>query len=291
MTASTLSARPGLPQETRSTCPYCGVGCGVIIETEGKAITGVRGDPDHPANFGRLCTKGATLHLSASASVTRQMRLLQPLRRLTRGGEPEPLAWDSALDLAATRFAGTIAEHGPDSVGFYVSGQLLTEDYYVFNKLAKGLVGTNNIDTNSRLCMSSAAAGYKATLGADAPPACYDDVQHADCLLIIGSNTAWAHPVLFRRIEDARATRPDMKIIVVDPRRTDTAACADLFLQIKPGSDAVLMAGMLHLMQRQAWLDTDYIAAHTSGFAALQPQLAACTPERVARECGIALVD
>jgi assimilatory nitrate reductase catalytic subunit len=278
-------------QQTKSTCPYCGVGCGVVIETEGDAITGVRGDPDHPANFGRLCTKGATLHLSASPSVTRQMRLLQPLVRATRTQAPAPIAWDSALDLAAHRFAGTIAAHGPDAVGFYVSGQLLTEDYYVFNKLAKGLVGTNNIDTNSRLCMSSAAAGYKATLGADAPPACYGDLQHADCLFIIGSNTAWAHPVLFRRIEDARAARPDMKIIVVDPRRTDTAACADLFLQIRPGSDAVLMAGMLHLMQRQAWLDTDYIAAHTSGFAALQPQLAACTPERVARECGIALAD
>ena len=278
-------------QQTKSTCPYCGVGCGVVIETEGNAITGVRGDPDHPANFGRLCTKGATLHLSASPSVTRQMRLLQPLVRATRTQAPAPIAWDSALDLAANRFAGTIAAHGPDAVGFYVSGQLLTEDYYVFNKLAKGLVGTNNIDTNSRLCMSSAAAGYKATLGADAPPACYGDLQHADCLFIIGSNTAWAHPVLFRRIEDARAARPDMKVIVVDPRRTDTAACADLFLQIQPGSDAVLMAGMLHLMQRQAWLDTDYIAAHTSGFAALQPQLAACTPERVARECGIALAD
>ena len=277
--------------ETRSTCPYCGVGCGVLIESDGSTITGVRGDPEHPANFGRLCSKGANLHHTASRPVILQTRLLQPLVRAERGAAPAPIAWDAALDLATERFASTVAAHGPDAVGFYISGQLLTEDYYVFNKLAKGLLGTNNIDTNSRLCMSSAAAGYKATLGADAPHACYDDVAHADCLFVIGSNTAWAHPVLFRRIEDARAARPHMKLIVVDPRRTATADCADLFLQIQPGTDALLLAGMLHLMQRQAWLDGAYIAAHTSGFAALQPELAACTPERVARACGIALAD
>ncbi len=157
-------------QATRSTCPYCGVGCGVLIETDGQAITGVRGDPDHPANFGRLCTKGSTLHLTAASAVTLQTRLLQPQRRSRRGGPLEALAWDAALDAAAQAFGDVIERHGPDAVGFYVSGQLLTEDYYVFNKLAKGLVGTNNIDTNSRLCMSSAVAGYKATLGADAPP-------------------------------------------------------------------------------------------------------------------------
>ncbi|MDO9293067.1 MAG: molybdopterin-dependent oxidoreductase, partial [Hydrogenophaga sp.] len=146
---------------TRSTCPYCGVGCGVLIETEGQQITCVRGDPDHPANFGKLCTKGTTLHLTATPELTRQTRLLQPLRRLTRQAAPTPLSWDAALDLATDRFANTIATHGPDAVGFYISGQLLTEDYYVFNKLAKGLIGTNNVDTNSRLCMSSAVAGYK----------------------------------------------------------------------------------------------------------------------------------
>ena len=149
--------------ETRSTCPYCGVGCGVIIESSGSQITGVRGDPDHPANFGRLCTKGSTLHLTASADITAQARLLQPLQRLERGGATQPITWDHALDLAAQRFARTIAQHGPDAVGFYISGQLLTEDYYAFNKLAKGLIGSNNIDSNSRLCMSSAVAGYKQT--------------------------------------------------------------------------------------------------------------------------------
>ena len=146
--------------ETKSTCPYCGVGCGVIIESEGDQITGVRGDPDHPANFGRLCTKGSTLALTASANVTRQTRLLQPMRREHRHGQARPVSWDNALGFAAESFAQIIKEHGPDAVGFYISGQLLTEDYYVFNKLAKGLIGTNNVDTNSRLCMSSAVAGY-----------------------------------------------------------------------------------------------------------------------------------
>ncbi|HRH87631.1 MAG TPA: molybdopterin-dependent oxidoreductase, partial [Rubrivivax sp.] len=174
--------------ETKSTCPYCGVGCGVIIESDGRRITGVRGDPDHPANFGRLCSKGSTLHLTATEAVTRQVRLLHPMQRLRRGEPAQPLAWDAALDLAAARFAGIVEDHGPDAVGFYLSGQLLTEDYYVFNKLAKGLIGTNNVDTNSRLCMSSAVSGYKATLGADAPPACYDDLAQAHTLFIAGSN-------------------------------------------------------------------------------------------------------
>jgi assimilatory nitrate reductase catalytic subunit len=176
-------------------------------------------------------------------------------------------------------------------VGFYVSGQLLTEDYYVFNKLAKGLIGTNNIDTNSRLCMSSAVAGYKATLGADAPPACYDDVNHAQCLFIVGSNAAWAHPILFRRIEDARAANPGMKVIVADPRRTDTAGMADLFLPIQPGSDVMLFHGMLHLMLWEGWTDAEYIAAHTTGFDELKALVREATPERVAQVCGISVAD
>ena len=141
--------------ETRSTCPYCGVGCGVIIESVGNAITGVRGDPDHPANFGRLCTKGSTLHLTAAPLLQQQARALQPMRRAARGQPLQPVAWDAALDEVAQRFAATVQQHGPDAVGLYLSGQMLTEDYYVFNKLAKGLIGTNNVDTNSRLCMSS----------------------------------------------------------------------------------------------------------------------------------------
>jgi assimilatory nitrate reductase catalytic subunit len=292
-----LAPTPALPRgggeqrRTRSTCPYCGVGCGVIIESDGAQITGVRGDPDHPANFGRLCTKGSTLHLTASATVTRQTRLLQPMRRAERKAAPEAITWDAALDTAVDKFAQVIRDHGPDAVGFYVSGQLLTEDYYVFNKLAKGLVGTNNIDTNSRLCMSSAVAGYKKTLGADAPPACYDDLKHAECLFIVGSNTAWAHPILFRRIEDAKAANPALKIIVVDPRRTDTVEIADLFLPVQPGTDVMLFNGMLHLMLWEGWTDARYIAAHTSGFEALKATVRDCTPDRVAQVCGISKDD
>ena len=273
--------------ETRSTCPYCGVGCGVIIESQGAQITGVRGDPQHPANFGRLCSKGSTLHLTASAPVTLQTRLLQPLQRLQRGKAPQAVSWDGALNLATEQFARIIRAHGPDAVGFYVSGQLLTEDYYVFNKLAKGLVGTNNIDTNSRLCMSSAVAGYKKTLGADAPPACYDDVNHAQTLFIVGSNTAFAHPILFRRIEDAKRKNPGMKIVVADVRRTDTVELADLFLQIQPGTDVMLFNGMLHLMLWEGWTNPAFIAEHTSGFEALKATVRGCTPEVVAQTCGI----
>ncbi len=270
--------------ETKSTCCYCGVGCGVIIESEDGRITGVRGDPDHPANFGRLCTKGATLHLSA-APETLAARALYPMLH------GERVNWDAALDHAAERFAAAIREHGPDSVAFYVSGQLLTEDYYVFNKLAKGLIGTNNIDTNSRLCMSSAVSGYKMTLGADAPPCAYDDIAQTDCLFIAGSNTAWAHPVLFRRIEDAKKANPELKIIVVDPRRTDTAEAADLFLPILPGSDIALYNAMLHVMLWEGLVDNAYIAAHTEGFEALKAIVRDYTPAMAADICGVPAED
>ena len=273
--------------ETKSTCPYCGVGCGVIIESEGDQITGVRGDPLHPANFGRLCSKGANLHLTATAAVTLQTRLLHPMQRASRDAAPQRISWDAALDSIAKKFTQVIADHGPDAVGFYISGQLLTEDYYVFNKLAKGLIGTNNIDSNSRLCMSSAVAGYKQTLGADAPPACYDDVKHAGCIFIVGSNTAFAHPVLFRRIEDAKKVNPAMKIIVADPRRIDTVELADLFLPIQPGTDVMLFNGMLHIMMWEGWINHDFINSHTDGFEALKATVRDCTPEIVTQICGI----
>jgi assimilatory nitrate reductase catalytic subunit len=278
-------------RETKSTCPYCGVGCGVIIESSAHQITGVRGDPDHPANFGRLCTKGSTLHLTASAAVNQQTRLLQPMQRLQRGAPAQRVSWDAALDLAADKFARIISAHGPDAVGFYISGQLLTEDYYVFNKLAKGLIGTNNIDSNSRLCMSSAVAGYKQTMGMDSPPACYDDVKQAGTIFIVGANTAYAHPILFRRIEDAKKANPALKIVVCDPRRTDTAEIADLFLPIQPGTDVMLFNGMLHLMLWEGWLDTAYMTAHTSGFDALKATVRDCTPDVVAQTCGISKED
>ncbi|MFP8777161.1 molybdopterin-dependent oxidoreductase [Hydrogenophaga sp. RWCD_12] len=273
--------------ETRSTCPYCGVGCGVIIESDGPQITGVRGDPDHPANFGKLCTKGSTLHLTATPAITRQTRLLQPMQRLQRGQAPVAIGWDAALDKVASTFGRIVRDHGPDAVGLYLSGQLLTEDYYVFNKLAKGLIGTNNVDTNSRLCMSSAVAGYKATLGADAPPACYEDVDHAQCLFIVGSNAAYAHPILFRRIEAAKQKNPGMKVIVADPRRTDTAELADLYLPLQPGTDVMLFHGLLHTVLWEGWIDNAYISAHTSGFDDLKTLVRECTPDVVAQTCGL----
>ncbi len=269
--------------ETRSVCCYCGVGCGVIIEHDAGRIVGVRGDPAHPANFGRLCTKGSTLHLTA----VRETRALYPELRTARDGARSRVAWDLALDYAAEKFARTIREHGPDSVAFYISGQLLTEDYYVFNKLAKGLIGTNNIDSNSRLCMSSAVAGYKQTLGADAPPACYADIDHAGCLLIAGSNTAYAHPIVFRRIEDAKTSNPDLKIIVVDPRRTDTAAMADLHLPILPGTDLVLFNAMLHVLLWEGLTDARFIREHSEGFDSVRDAVREITPALASQVCGV----
>ncbi|KON80957.1 molybdopterin-dependent oxidoreductase [Azoarcus sp. PA01] len=269
--------------KTKATCPYCGVGCGVLIEHDDRRITGVAGDPEHPANFGRLCTKGATLHLSARP----ETRLLHPELRAARGMPRRRASWDIALATAAERFAAAINEHGPESVAFYISGQLLTEDYYVFNKLVKGLIGTNNIDSNSRLCMSSAVAAYKQTLGADAPPCSYEDFAHTDCLLIAGANPSYAHPVAFRRIEDAKAARPAMKIIVVDPRRTDTAAAADLHLPVLPGTDIWLYNAMLNVLLWEGHVDQAFVREHTDGFAALRDHVRDVTPAVAAEVCGL----
>lgn len=260
----------------------------MLIETDGANILGVRGNPDHPANFGRICTKGATLDLAVAQ---RDARALYPELRTRRDALRQRVTWAGALDHAADRFAAIIREHGADAVGFYISGQLLTEDYYVFNKLAKGLVGTNNVDTNSRLCMSSAVSGYKATLGADAPPACYDDIAATDCLFIAGSNTAYAHPIVYRRIEDARKANPNLKVIVVDPRRTDTSREADLHLPILPGTDVALFNAMLYVMLWEDLLDQDYIAAHTSGFNELRATVREYSPETVAAICGVPAAD
>jgi len=276
-----------LIKQTKSTCCYCGVGCGVIIHSENDKIIDVKGDPEHPANFGRLCTKGSTLHLSAKLD----SRLLYPELRTNRDLPRKRATWDESLDMAVEKFAKTIETHGPDSVAFYLSGQLLTEDYYVFNKLAKGLIGTNNVDTNSRLCMSSAVAGYKVTLGADAPPACYEDIDHTECLLIAGSNTAFAHPIIYRRIEAAKEKNPNLKIVVVDPRQTDTAKAADLHLAILPGTDVALFNGMLHVMLWEGMLDHAYIDAYTNGFSELKETVREYTPKMVADICGIKEAD
>ncbi|HEY6898126.1 MAG TPA: molybdopterin-dependent oxidoreductase [Rhodocyclaceae bacterium] len=275
---------------TKSTCCYCGTGCGLVIEHDGTAITGVHGDTDHPANFGRLCTKGSTLHLSNSPE-TRVLRAQQPELRQDKATPRQAVAWDAALDHAADKFAAAIREHGPDSVAFYISGQLLTEDYYVFNKLAKGLVGTNNVDSNSRLCMSSAVVGYKLTLGSDAQPCSYEDIDQADVIFITGSNTAYAHPIVFRRIEAAKQARPEMQIIVADPRRTDTAELADLYLPLLPGSDIALYNAMLHVMLWENLIDEDFIRDHTEGFDALREAVREMTPAAAAAICGLRAED
>lgn len=279
------------PRVTRSTCPYCGVGCGVLIDSVGHGadarIIGVRGDPAHPANFGRLCTKGSTLHLTATPAVRQQQRLLQPAWRPSRGEPLEPMLWPDTTAALAQRLLDIRATHGPEAIGFYISGQLLTEDYHAFNKLARGLIGTNHIDSNSRLCMSAAVVGYKQSLGADAPPTCYGDLALADCLFIAGANTAWAHPVLFRRIEDSKAARPQQRIIVVDPRRTETAEFADLHLAIRPGTDVALFHGMLNACIWEGWIQPDWIDRHTHGFEALKTLVRGMTPTEAARITGV----
>ena len=217
----------------RSTCPYCGVGCGVLLSPAGEGLV-VRGDPDHPANHGRLCSKGTAL----GETVGRAGRLTQPM---IHGA---PADWDTALDLIATRFRDTIAAHGPDSVAFYLSGQMLTEDYYVANKLMKGFIGSANVDTNSRLCMASTVAGHIRAFGSDTVPGTYEDLDEADLVVLVGSNLAWCHPVLWQRIEAARTAR-GTKIIVIDPRRSVTAEAADLHLPVAPGADVALFNRLL----------------------------------------------
>ncbi|MBH1974668.1 MAG: molybdopterin-dependent oxidoreductase, partial [Rhodobacteraceae bacterium] len=232
MTVQTLSLEPG---QIRTTCPYCGVGCGVLAKADGKGGLSVVGDPDHPANQGRLCSKGSAL----GETVGLEGRLLAPR---VFGQE---VAWDDALGVVAKRFAKVIADHGPDAVAFYVSGQLLTEDYYVANKLMKGFIGSANIDTNSRLCMASSVAGHRRAFGTDTVPGLFEDLELADLVVLTGSNLAWCHPVLYQRIAAAKAARPSMKIVVIDPRRTATCDIADLHLAIAPGSDAALFNALL----------------------------------------------
>ena len=279
---------PAPDTEVASVCCYCGTGCGVRVSARAGKVIAVRGDPQHPSNRGRLCSKGMSL---AETLRDDAARVLQASWRPDRASARQPLALDDALELAASRIADTIGLHGPDAVGLYLSGQLLTEDYAVFNKLARGLIGTNNIDTNSRLCMSSAVTGYKLTLGADAPPACYDDLELADCVLIAGANMAYAHPVLFRRLEAARAARPQMRVIVVDPRRTDTATLADLHLPIAPGTDVALFHALLHVMMREDLIDRAYIDRHTEGFDVLSARCAAWTPAAAQAVCGVPAAD
>ncbi|WP_170764743.1 nitrate reductase [Ruegeria lacuscaerulensis] len=244
--------------EIRSTCPYCGVGCGVLLRGNGQGGLDVRGDPDHPANFGRLCSKGAAL----GETLGTEGRLLAPQIAGRDAG------WDEALDLVAGRFRQTISEHGPDSVAFYVSGQLLTEDYYVANKLMKGFIGSANIDTNSRLCMASSVAGHKRAFGADTVPGTYEDLEDADLVVLVGSNLAWCHPVLYQRLLAARKAR-GTKVVVIDPRRTASCDGADLHLALDPGSDVALFNLLLSSIEEQGALDLEFLGNVTGARAAL----------------------
>jgi assimilatory nitrate reductase catalytic subunit len=247
---------------TRTTCPYCGVGCGVLATPDGHGGVAIAGDREHPANFGRLCSKGSAL----GETVGLDGRLLHPMIRCDKGSM-ERVAWSDALDHVANRFRHIVARDGAGAVAFYLSGQLLTEDYYVANKLMKGFVGSANVDTNSRLCMSSSVAGHKRAFGADTVPGCYQDLDEADLLVLIGSNAAWCHPVLFQRML-ANKQKRGARMVVIDPRRTDTAGDADLFLSLKPGTDTALFSGLLVHLADTGALDRDYIEQHTSGFEA-----------------------
>lgn len=262
----------------RTVCPYCGVGCGLRVERGADGVH-ITGDPEHPANRGRLCTKGAALHETLDA----ERRLLYPQIHGRR------VRWDTALDAVASGFRRIIDLHGPEAVAFYVSGQLLTEDYYVANKLMKGFIGCANIDTNSRLCMSSAVAGHVRAFGEDIVPGCYQDAELADLVVLAGSNAAWCHPVLFQRIQDARQRRPGMKLVAIDPRRTQTAASADLHLAIRPGSDVALFNGLLAFLEQAGCVRRDFVEQHTGGAdAALAAARAECAdPAEVARLCDV----
>lgn len=265
------------PRTIRTTCPYCGVGCGVLVTPQPGGAVKIAGDPEHPANFGRLCSKGSAL----GETLSLEGRQLAPM---VDGTEVE---WDTALDAAADRLRGVIDAHGPDAVGLYGSGQLLTEDYYVANKLMKGFVGTANIDTNSRLCMASSVAGHKRAFGADTVPGSYADFETADLIVLVGSNLAWCHPVLYQRILAAREQRPDMRIIVIDPRRTSAAEAADLHLAIASDGDVALFAGLLaHVVAANA-MDTRFVAEHTSGFDAALAMAGPWTISRVAHVTGL----
>jgi assimilatory nitrate reductase catalytic subunit len=264
----------------KTTCPYCGVGCGVLARRHG-GNTGIAGDPHHPANFGSLCSKGSAL----GDTVGLDGRLLHPYI----GGRQA--TWEEALTRVARAFSEAIGRHGPDSVAFYVSGQLLTEDYYIANKLMKGFIGSANIDTNSRLCMASAVAGQRRAFGGDLVPGCYEDLTLADLIVLTGSNTAWCHPILFRRIVKEKERRPELKLVVIDPRRTATAEMADLHLPVRSGTDVWLFNGLLAWLRRHGATDAGFVSTHTgdASVALDVAEASAPDPQTVARICGVDL--
>ena len=261
------------PPGVRTTCPYCGVGCGIVARPDGIRGADIAGDPDHPANFGKLCSKGSAL----GETLALGHRLLHPMLRQPDGTLAR-IGWEPALDAVADGFRRIIERDGPDAVAFYLSGQLLTEDYYVANKLMKGFLGSANVDTNSRLCMASSVAGHRRAFGADTVPGIYADLDEADLIVLVGSNAAWCHPVLFQRMMRNKAGR-GARIVVIDPRRTATAEEADLFLPIEPGTDTALFCGLLVWLADSGALDQAYINAHTSGFVEALAQARVIAPD------------
>ena len=266
-----------------TTCPYCGVGCGVLATPDGRGGVSVAGNPAHPANYGRLCSKGAAL----GQTIDLEGRLLHP----RVGGERR--TWDEALDKVAGGFRRVIAEHGPDAVAFYVSGQLLTEDYYVANKLMKGFIGSANIDTNSRLCMSSSVAGHKRAFGMDTVPCAYEDLERAKLIVLTGSNAAWCHPVLYQRIARARKENPDLMIVVIDPRRTPTCDIADLHLPLKSGTDSILFNGLLCYLDDNDEQNALFLEQATEGAEGALAAARAASPDvsQVAKQCALEEAD
>ncbi len=281
------------PQIVKTLCPYCGVGCGLeIVETTNQPTAKfpdrfkVRGDRSHPSSQGMVCVKGATI-----AESIQKDRLLHPMMRDRLDDEFRQVSWDEALDAIVKRMQQVIATKGADALCMYGSGQFQTEDYYIAQKLFKGCLGTNNFDANSRLCMSSAVSGYVKSFGSDGPPCCYEDLDVTDCLFAIGTNTAECHPIIFNRFRRHHKKNPHVKLVVVDPRRTQTAEVADLHLAIQPGTDIDLLNGIAHLLLQWGKCDRQFIDQHTNGFAEFAEITQLYTPEFVARRCGINVDD
>ncbi|HEX2087495.1 MAG TPA: molybdopterin-dependent oxidoreductase, partial [Solirubrobacteraceae bacterium] len=268
-------------RKIRTACPYCGVGCGLVAEVKDGRLAAVAGDPLHPVNRGATCRKPLRLPDAVHA----RDRATVPLVREDRDSRWRPSTWRSTIPMLARRLRAIAAEHGPESLAFYLSGQLLTEDYYVVNKLAKGFLGTNNVDSNSRLCMSSAVAGYRESLGSDGPPPAYADLDQADCILLLGTNTAACHPVLWARIRRRQAE--GACLVVADPRRTETAAAADLHLPVRPGTDLPLLNAMLHVIARDGLIDRLFVERRTEGLDDALAAAAEWPPERAAEACGV----
>ena len=268
----------------KTTCSYCGVGCGIEVSQDRKGRLQVQGDQSHPTNKGMLCSKGMNLHYTV---MDQSDRLVAPTMRWSKQHPMQQVDWDTALNRAAAVFKTFIEKNGPDSVGLYVSGQCLTEEYYIANKVVKGFFGTNNIDTNSRLCMSSAVVGYKQALGDDVVPICYDDIEQADCIFITGANPAWCHPILFRRIEKYKADNPYLKIIVADPRITDSCALADLHLQVQPGTDESLFHAIGRYLIDEGYVNESFVGSNTSGFDKYVKLVRSKTLQEYAAKCQI----